>query len=315
MKAIEIYHAGGPEQLKMIDKPVPRIKPGWTLIKIKAFGLNHAEIYTRQGQSYPDVKFPRVIGIEAVGEIFKTNNSDFQVGQRIMTLMGNFGRHFDGSYEEYALVPDSQIYPLNLDRSWEELAAIPETGYTAIGAIKASKVSEKSSVLVRGATSTVGTAATMIMKTIGAKVTATTRKPEHVQFLKDVGADTVIIDKDGKLQTSRKFDAIIDFVGIKVLYDTLSHLNPGGIQTIVGGLGEDKWTVDNFDPFAIPSGSYLTNFSSDPVNKDWLNELIEIIKQNDIHFPIAHTFKLDEIVQAHQLMESGKAVGKMIVTE
>lgn len=75
MKAIVIHHAGGPEALQLEDVPTPQVKPGWSLVKVKGFGINHSEIFTRQGLS-PSVKFPRILGIECVGVIDQTTDPD-----------------------------------------------------------------------------------------------------------------------------------------------------------------------------------------------------------------------------------------------
>lgn len=84
MKAIVIRHAGGPEQLKLEEVPTPEVKPGWSLVKIKGFGINHSEIFTRKGLS-PTVKFPRILGIECVGIIAKTTDSvHLPVGKKVI---------------------------------------------------------------------------------------------------------------------------------------------------------------------------------------------------------------------------------------
>lgn len=96
MKAIVVTHAGGPEVLEYKEVPTPKVKPGWTLVKVKGFGINHSEIFTRQGYS-PSVHFPRILGIEAVGEVAETSAPDqFKVGQRVISIMGEMGRAFDG---------------------------------------------------------------------------------------------------------------------------------------------------------------------------------------------------------------------------
>lgn len=73
MKAVVIKKVGGPEQLVYQDVPTPKVKPGWSLVKVKGFGINHSEIFTRKGLS-PTVKFPRILGIECVGEIVQTTD-------------------------------------------------------------------------------------------------------------------------------------------------------------------------------------------------------------------------------------------------
>lgn len=105
MKAIVIHEPGGPEQLKYEDVPKPAVKPGWSLVKVKAFGINHSEVFTRQGLS-PSVHFPRILGIECVGEIVESTDQKLSVGQKVVSLMGEMGRDFDGSYAEYVLLPN-----------------------------------------------------------------------------------------------------------------------------------------------------------------------------------------------------------------
>lgn len=111
MKAIVVRHPGGPEVLEYTDVPTPTVKPGWSLIKVKGFGINHSEIFTRQGQS-PDVQFPRILGIEVVGEVAESTDDNLQVGQKVISIMGEMGRAFDGGYAEYVLLPNHQIYPV-----------------------------------------------------------------------------------------------------------------------------------------------------------------------------------------------------------
>lgn len=88
MKAVVIHEAGGPEKLVYQDVPTPKVKPGWSLVKIKGFGINHSEIFTRKGLS-PSVKFPRILGIECVGIIAATTAaSRLPIGQKVVSIMG-----------------------------------------------------------------------------------------------------------------------------------------------------------------------------------------------------------------------------------
>ena len=97
MKAIVIYEPGGPEKLIYTDVPTPEVKPGWSLVKVRGFGINHSEIFTRQGLS-PSVNFPRILGIECVGTIAETTEpARLSIGQTIISIMGEMGRDFDGS--------------------------------------------------------------------------------------------------------------------------------------------------------------------------------------------------------------------------
>ena len=100
MKAVVIHESGGPEVLKLESRTVPEPKPGWILIRVRAFGLNRSELFTRQGHS-PNVSFPRILGIEAVGDVAADPDGRFAVGDRVATAMGGMGRQFDGGYAAY----------------------------------------------------------------------------------------------------------------------------------------------------------------------------------------------------------------------
>jgi NADPH:quinone reductase-like Zn-dependent oxidoreductase len=104
MKAVVIHEAGGPEVLRIESIPIPTAKSGEILIRVKAFGLNRSELFTRQGHS-PSVKFPRVLGIEAVGVVEAAPGGEFRKGDIVATAMGGLGRKFDSGYAEYARVP------------------------------------------------------------------------------------------------------------------------------------------------------------------------------------------------------------------
>ena len=134
MRAAIVEQPGGPEVLQIKEIPVPSPRPGWVLIRVKAFGLNRSEMYTRQGHS-PGVRFPRVLGIECVGVVEEGGGTDLAPGQKVAAVMGEMGRAYDGGYAEYTLVPASQAMPLTTDLPWETLAAIPETFLTAWGSL------------------------------------------------------------------------------------------------------------------------------------------------------------------------------------
>src|ERR1700746_816230 len=118
MKAAVIYAPGGPEVLKIERRPVPTPKPGEVLIRVKAFGLNRSELFTRRGYS-PGVQFPRVLGIEASGIVEEAPGGEFQKGDIVATVMGGMGRAFDGSYAEYTCVPTNQVQKVKTQLAWE----------------------------------------------------------------------------------------------------------------------------------------------------------------------------------------------------
>lgn len=130
MKAVVIYEAGGVDKLVYQDVETPTVKPGWSLVKVMGFGINRSEIFTRQGYS-ESVRFPRILGIECVGIVAVSMDRErIPEGTKVVSIMGEMGRAFDGSYAEYVLLPNEQIYKVQTHLDWPIMAAVPETYHT-----------------------------------------------------------------------------------------------------------------------------------------------------------------------------------------
>lgn len=316
MKAVVIYKAGGPEELKIRQVPVPSVKEGWSLVKIKAFGLNHSEIFTRKGLS-PTVSFPRILGIECAGVIAEsTDPSRLLQGTPVISFMGEMGRAFDGSYAEYTLLPNQQLYPVSCNLPWADLASIPESFYTAYGALKKLRIRKDSSILVRGGASGVGLA---FLKLVKAKfpqirITGSSRTQEKANFLLSLGYDIGLTDNAGKLSVKgQTFDRILELIGPRTIKDSFHHMPNGGILCSVGQLG-GQWYLENFDPIMdIPDDTYLTSFYSGNVTAQKVQEMFDYIKQYNIKIHPNRTFSLDDIREAHRYLESRSGFGKIVV--
>lgn len=314
MRAIVVHEPGGPEILKSEVRPVPNVKEGWSRVKVIGFGVNHSEIFTRRGLS-PSVSFPRVLGIECTGVIDETTDRvRLPVGQKIVSIMGEMGRAFDGGYEEYVLLPNEQIYPIETDLPWDTLIALPETGYTAYGSLKNMKISADDTILIRGATSGVGITAAAFLKAKypNLYLSGTSRNSQKETQLRDAGFDELIIDREGLLETEKKFDKILDLIGPATMKDTFAHVKEGGIVCSTGQLG-GQWTLD-FDPISeLPPNGYLTSFHSANVDQKRLQEMFDFVEryQPDIH--PEKIFSLENTEEAHRYLESRESFGKVIV--
>ena len=315
MKAIVIYEAGGPEKLIYTDVPTPKVKPGWSLVRVMGRGVNHSEIFTREGQS-PSVKFPRILGIECVGVIAESTDTErLPEGCKVISIMGEMGRAFDGGYAEYALLPNDQIYPVDTDLPWEILAAVPETYYTAFGSMKNLRIRGDERILVRGGTSGVGIAFLRLVKAgfPNVVVTGTTRKADKRQQLLDAGFDEVIVDSDNVLQTEERYDRVLDLIGPAALRDTFAHTAPEGIICVTGLLG-GKWTLDDFDPLEdMPPDAYLTAFHSGNANEAKLQEMLDFVKTYSVDVKPEKVFQLSEMRKAHEYLGSSRSFGKVVV--
>jgi NADPH2:quinone reductase len=203
MKAAILYRPGGPENFYLEERPMPIPSSEQVLVKVKAFGLNRSELMTRKGYS-PNVAFPRVLGIECVGEVEFDPSSEFKKGQKVAAFMGGMGRDFDGSYAEYTVLPKSLLSPFQSHLSWKELGAIPEMFQTVFGSLHlALKISQGETLLIRGGTSSIGMLAAQLAKNASLTVISTTRKKEKTQQLIDNGADYVLVD-DGSVEAKLK---------------------------------------------------------------------------------------------------------------
>lgn len=315
MKAVVIYESGGPEKLIYTEVPTPKVKEGWSLVKVKGFGINHSEIFTRQGLS-PSVKFPRILGIECVGLIEESTDAQrLPAGAKVISIMGEMGRAFDGGYAEYALLPNEQIYPVETNLSWEELAVVPETYYTSYGSILNLRINENDSILVRGATSGVGVACAKLLRAKYPQmiIDGSSRSDKKSAALQQVGFSDVIIDRGGALQTDKKYDKILELIGPATIKDSFKHLNAKGIICSTGQLG-GKWYLEEFDPIIdLAEDSYLTSFYSGNVKVERLNEMFRFIEDNQVNVKPDKIFKLDEVSKAHAYLESSKSFGKVIV--
>ena len=314
MKAVKIYQAGGPEQLIYQDVPTPDIKEGWSLVKIKGCGINHSEIFTREGKS-PSVQFPRILGIECVGEVAQSSTPALAVGQKVVSIMGEMGRAFDGSYAEYVLLPNEQIYPVHTDLDWTTLAAIPETYYTAFGSLQQLRIAPQDRVLVRGAGSGVGVAFAQLLKAQFPHVVlhGSTRNPAKATRLQAVGFDEVITEADGKIQTDQSYDKILELVGPATLRDSFSHINEHGIVCNTGQLG-NIWYVNDFDPIIeLKNNSYLTAFYSGNVSQAKLDAMFDYIRQFNVKIFIERVFALEQVPEAHRFLQSADGFGKVVV--
>lgn len=318
MKAIVVSKAGGPEVLTYTDVPKPTIKSGWSLVKVMGFGINRSEIFTREGKS-PSVQFPRILGIEAVGMIAESSDPEqLPVGQKVISIMGEMGRAFDGSYAEYVLLPNEQIYPVESTLSWANLAAIPETFYTAFGIFKSLQITKSDHILVRAATSGVGIAVMKLIKGYAASisVTGTTRSANKSDQLLAAGFDDVLVTPTPNTlpNEASQFDKIADLIGPAATRDSLQHLNEYGILSATGELG-GVWTIDALDPIIdIPNNRYLTGFYSGDVSSSKMQEMLAFIEKYHIDVTPARVFNLAQIQAAHQYLQSQHSFGKVVVT-
>ncbi|EIW84005.1 GroES-like protein [Coniophora puteana RWD-64-598 SS2] len=308
--------------------PKPAPKEGHVLIRVRAFGLNRSELFTRQGHS-PGIAFPRVLGIECVGEVQDAGGSArWKAGDKVAAIMGGMGRQFDGGYAEYTLVPQSCVSPpIDLPPSidWAKFAAIPETYMTAWGTLKASlNLQPLDTLLIRGGTTSVGLAAAALARSslFGcARVIATTRSAGKEGALRASGVSDVVVDDSGSvaekvkaLTGGRGADKAIELVGGPTLTDTCLALAANGVASVVGCVS-GEWTVKEFYPFeALAPSKHLTFFGSNAVDMSSapVQWIVNALDKGELKTSIDKVFKMEQAGEAHAYMESNAAAGKVV---
>ncbi|MGW2093593.1 zinc-binding alcohol dehydrogenase family protein [Promicromonospora sukumoe] len=320
MRAVVLDAPGPVTSLHVRDLPVPEPGPGWVRIRVEAFGLNRSELHTRLGFAGDAVTYPRVLGIEATGTVDADPTGTFTPGQQVMTMMGGMGRTYDGGYAQYTCVPVGQVVPFRSDLPWATLGAVPEMLQTAYGSLTVGLDARPGqTLLVRGGTSSVGLAAAVLGKRMGLTVLSTTRNPGKREVLERVGVDHVLIDDGDVARQVRALlpdgvDGAVELVGTPTLPDTLRAVRVHGTVCFTGMLS-DEWIVKDFYPIGyLPSGVRLTGYSGEAENlpADVLQEFLDDVAAGRAVVPLDRAFGLDRIREAHALMESGDARGKLV---
>lgn len=323
MKAIVINQYGGAEQLTQKTLPMPELQKGDVLIHIKAFGINRAETYMRQGL-WGDVA--KVSGIECVGEIENDPSGKYVKGQKVAAIMGGMGRIKNGSYAEFTSISSNNIFPIETSLSWEDFAAIPESYATAWSCLYENmKIEEGAVIFVRGGTSALGQAAINIASNIkNVIVLSSTRKKSNIALLKELGCSKVFIENESLSADiinlyPKGIDSVMDIVGNTTLLDSIKMVKKSGYVCNAGFLGGGEPIL--FNPLTDMSPSVNLNFfasfmlgenkfplSNIPMQKIVSNAEIGIYKVKP-----TKVFSFSDVGQAHELMESNLAYGKIVV--
>jgi NADPH:quinone reductase-like Zn-dependent oxidoreductase len=289
-------------------------------IKVEAFGLNRSEYHLRAGLA-TNARFPVIPGIEAAGTVDEAPGGEFAPGQQVVAMMGGMGRAYDGGYAEYTVVPASSVIPVTTDLDWATLGALPEMLQTAHGSLHTGLAIEPGqSLLVRGGTSSVGVAAAVLAKEHGLTVFSTTRNPHRLDVLRELGVDHPVVDDGNVAEKVREIlpDGVhtaLELVGTNVLPDTLKATAIHGTVCFTGMLS-DNWTIPDFYPMDyIPNGVRLTAYGgeSSDLPAEAFQRYVDLVAAGKLPIRIDRVFTMEQIGDAHRIMQDGAAVGKLVV--
>ena len=317
MRAIIIDGFGGVEHLVIKEIPQPEPKPGHAVIEVKSFGINHAEMHMRRGEW---AEAAPVSGIECVGVVKSCPGGEFAVGTKVAALMGGLGRTINGSYAEWTRAPVTNVASIESDLPWEELAAIPESYATAWTCVfRNLELVKGQKLVIRGGMSSFGQAALNMSVNAGAEVVATTRKGDRFKKLASLGARRVEFegpDLSSRISERKQIDAVLDLVGNSTILDSLAMLRRGGRACLAGFLG-GLAPVPDFNPLLqMSSGVHFSFFGSFVFGTPGfpLSDVpLQAIANDVAAIRQTRVFRFEEIREAHKVMESNQAGGKMVV--
>jgi NADPH:quinone reductase-like Zn-dependent oxidoreductase len=326
-KIVRFHETGGANVLKVEDLPLVEPSEGEVRLKVEAIGLNRAEVMFREGQYLENPELPSRLGYEAAGIVDAVGSGvkNLQIGDRVSTIPSfSIGKY--GVYGESAIVPDYAVarYPDNL--STVEGAAIWMQYLTAFGAlVEFGQMKKEDSVLITAASSSVGLAAIQITKAAGAMAIAATRGADKKPFLLDAGADHVIVmDEEDLVErvmalTSQKGASMVfDPVAGPLLEKLAEAAAPGAIIFEYGALSSEPAPYPLFP--MLSKGLTLRGYTLFEIVKDSEKRargkryVYEGLQSGALKPIIDRTFPLEEIVKAHQYMESNQQKGKIVVT-
>jgi NADPH:quinone reductase len=322
MQAMVFNQYGGPEQFVLTEIPTPVPDNGEVLIKVKALGINRAEVYMRKGL-FGEVT--PVSGIECVGQVEYDPTGSLQPGQTVATITGGMGRTRNGSYAEYTCVPLQNVFPLETDLDLATLAAIPESYATAWSCLFANlRITNGEVLFVRGGTSALGQAAINIAKQEGVTIFTSTRSEIKVALLTELGATRVLIENGKLSEAVRSFypegiDGVLDLIGNSTLLDSLQMARKGGRVCVAGFLGgiepvSYNWLTEM--PFGVDMNAFasmLFGTKDFPHSDIPMQRIVDRVTDGTYKARPVKVFPFEHIPDAHRLMESNGANGKVVV--
>jgi NADPH:quinone reductase len=321
MRAIILEKFGGLDSLVYTDIPRPLPKDGEVVIKVKGFGINHAEMHMRRGEW---AEAAEVSGIECVGIVDSCPGGEFPMGAKVAALMGGLGRTINGSYAEYTRVRACNVARIDSELPWSQLAALPETYATAWTCLfRNLNLTGGQTLVIRGATSSFGQAAVKMAVAAGARVIATTRNRARFALLEELGVTRVELEAPGlatRIAEAKQIDAVLDLVGNSTILDSLDMLRRGGTACLAGWLG-GLAPIGDFNPLLrMASGVNLNFFGSFvfgtpgfPLSDVPLQDIAQQVADGRLDAGPSRVFSFDQIREAHRTMEAGEAGGKMVV--
>lgn len=324
MKAILVKEFGGPDQLYLGETDPPQLSSEEVLVKVKATALNRADTLQRMGKYPPPPGASSIIGLEMSGVIEEVGYevTEWKKGDRVCALLAG------GGYAEYVTVHSHCLIPIPDNFNFQDAAAIPEVYLTAYQAIfYLSKFKKGERILIHAGASGVGTAAIQLAKSIGAKEIIITASAGKHQLCKDLGADHTIDYKSqnfeeevNRITNGEGVDVIIDFLAAPYFQKNINSLAFDGrmvMLALMGGWKIEELVIANILRKRLHiMGSTLRARTLEykiGLTRDFINFALSKFENGALKPVIDTIMDWTQVVEAHQLMESNKNSGKIIL--
>ena len=319
MKAIVRETYGPPDVLHLEDVPLPTVGDGDVLVRVQAASANAGDWHLLRGTPLPfrlvaGLRTPKfkILGNDIAGrvEAVSRNVTQFRPGDNVF---GELSRCGFGAYAEYAAAPQSALALKPGNLSFEEAAALPTAGCTALQGLRKGRIQRGQRVLIHGASGGVGTFAVQIAKTFGTEVTAVC-STRNVDVVRSIGADHVLdYTKDDFAALGQRYDLILAVNGDRSIWDYKRALTPDGSYAMTGGSNRQLRDALLFGPLLSMGRQKLGNVLVKPTQADLLI-LKELCEAGKVKPLIDRRFPLSEVPAAVRYVESGHARGKVVIT-
>ena len=324
MLAARIHEDGGPEVLRVEEVPDPVAGPGEVLVRLQAASLNHLDIWVRKG--LPSVPKPRILGADGAGvvEALGEGVAGLAVGDRVVLNPGLdhgdritvVGEHFDGTHAELIAIDQAQVFPLDEGLSFEVGAAFPlvyETAYRML--VTRAAVREGEWALIWGIGGGVATAAFELCRALGVRTIVTSGSNPKLAAARDWGADVTVNHADDdvvaavKEATGKGVDVVVETVGEATWARSLSAVRPAGRVVVCGA------TSGANPPAQLHRfwWKQLTVLGSTMGTREDFLGAYDLVRSGRARVHVDRTFPLVEIAAAHERLEAGEQLGKIVV--
>ena len=322
MRAIEVSQPGGPEVLRLVERPVPSAGPGEVLVRVEAAGVNRPDILQRLGQYPPPPGVSDLPGLEIAGTVVAVGPdvSRWQEGDTVCALVAG------GGYAEYCVAPAPQALPLPHGFRPRDAAAIPETFFTVwTNLFERGRLAEGETILIHGGSSGIGTTAIQLARAFGSTVFATAGSDAKCAACERLGARAINYRSADFVQVvreatgSRGVDVVLDIVGGNYVQRNIECLAMHGRLIQIGLLGSSRAEI-NLRPVMQKrltiTGSTLRTRSVE--EKGSIARALEarvwpLLASRQVVPVIDRTLPLTDAAEAHRLLESGEVIGKIVL--